>query len=252
MKKMSRAFQLGPYQHPLTLVKVGKTGEEKTWFPLPRPLTPNEQNAKEVFVRGKGYLPCGKARETIQPLATLTAAASADVYKTYGYNVCLGLVNGWGQSLAHDGSYGLNEAKAEVYNMVQYGAAYDRFTDRVQEVGDNFVAELIKGGFTVPEGGNALWYRDHFFGTLDRTPIHPLMYVEHTFRGVAYCKPSFNSMEFEGIVNKLIMTKLGNEDGFAIINAIVSAKDKIAYLTSKPVAEAFEDIFIAQKMLSHG
>ena len=237
--KSTKAFQLKLVKEPITVIR-----ENNVNYPLANP------DDKEIFIHGKGRVKIGKCKRiTVEPLTEYTAENIQKIYTLYGYNVVLGLIKGWGnQSLFHDNSYGLDYHKFEIMNMCRYGKPYDIFTDKIQAIGDKFVATLLLNGFRIEN--ETVWVGDKICGFLDRLPIHPLAYIEHCFRGIASIPPSFNSIDFDDMLVQLISVKEGIDKSTETLEKVVSVKDRITYLTNQEISNEIESIFELQNILT--
>ena len=268
MNKMTHAYQLGAMTTPTTIALDKKN---KIWYPLNDAHYKDTKWANELFVSGKGTFKIAKwKREIIQPLEVLTAEALKPIYDKYGFNAVLGMVKGWSNSsMFHDHSIGLSYVQYEVLNMALIGKPYDTFTDKVQEIGDHFVEELLKNGFKL-EGNivkGSLWYNyvDEnnygklvgFVGLYEKIHLHPLQYIEHnigrSFMSVRM-PPNFDPISFDEMLMKLFQAKYYDkeaDDAFKksedMLKEIVSTKDRIAHLTNDKVAEEIASIFDIQK-----
>ena len=241
MKKHSRAFQLNSIQdHVVCVIKV-----DNIWYPC-------KVDDTELFIRGKGWVKLKGEKPEVGNLPVEWTAENIQYYhKFYGsMAVCGGLLEGWGNnSLYQDGSYGLDYAKAELQNMAIFGKVYDEYTDYVQKVGNEFIANL-REGYRIERG--TLWYKDHLICFLDRVHLHPLMHVEHLIKGLVPIRPSFDPISFDRMLVKLLVAESLYEDPSNTTNMIhdrvVSVYDRIAYLSNEEVAKMFDVIFEKQKV----
>ena len=252
MEKTSRLFTLKPMESDVELVYVRS---QKKWLPIG-----SMDDKDHIFVRGKGWLDMRKwknvKRATLKPIKKITAAALKSIKDEYGYQAAMGLVQGWGrQSLYHDNSYGLDYAKLECCNACDLGDVYDKFTDVLQRVGDNFIAALQENGFRME--GKTLWYGDKlvgFSGVYEKIKLHPILHLDHCVGNVLFGRvlPIWNPMSFETMMFHLFYAKynLGDEirnKEFEQRFDNMSVQDKIADLTNEEVAKSFQEIFEAQK-----
>ena len=234
-------FQLNSIQdHVVHATKV-----DNQWYPCKKEDT-------ELFIRGTGWVKLKGERPEVGNLPVEWTANDLRYYhKFYGsLAVCEGLLEGWGgSSLYQDGSYGLDYAKAEIRNMVIFGQIYDEFTDYVQKVGDEFIANLRKG-YRID--GGTLWYKDHLICFLDRVHLHPLMHVEHIIKRLVPIRPSFDPISFDKMLIELLVgidsqEHLGKHTDL-IIDRVISVRDRIAYLSNEKIAEDISKIFEMQKI----
>jgi len=241
MRKSTKAFQLQAMTEPVTFVIQPRT---KKLFPVDDP------EAKEHFIYGEGHKKTAKwKRITIDPLSDpFTAEEIAAVADEHGWPAPLGMVQGWGRyCLANGQSCGLSYHKHEVFTMAKYGKVYDEFTDKVQAIGDKFVASLLSKGFRME--GKILWYDDRIIGSTDRFRLHPIQYIDHCLMGMLWTPPMFNPMELDDLMVKLFIGKYGTGKVYERnIDKIVSVKDRIASLTTKTIAKEIESIYELQKI----
>lgn len=245
MKKFSRAFQLNSIQdHIVCATKV-----DSQWYPC-------KADDTELFIRGKGWVKLKGEKPEVGNLPVEWTAENIQYYaKFYGsMAVCEGLLEGWGScSLYQDGSYGLDYAKAELQNMAIFGQVYDKYTDYVQMVGNEFITNL-REGYRIER--NTLWYKDHLICFLDRVHLHPLMHVEHLIKGFVPTRPSFDPMSFDVMLVALLVGKDCQENPGKHLNLthdrVVSVHDRIAYLSNEGVAEMFDAIFEKQIVFHMG
>jgi hypothetical protein len=231
----SKAFRLKPIQDPITIVKF-----KEGWYPKANP------EDSHVFVRGSGSLKVGKRKtETIPPLKEYTAQAIQDITNQYGFNVTLGLIQGWcNQSLFHDGSYGLAYHKFEVRNMAIHGKTYDIFINKVKAISDEFVEALIKKGFRFD--GGTLWYKENLIGFIDHIQLYPIEHIEHCLTGIIPMYPNFNPISFDNTLVNLFRGRYKNSQ--AMLDKYVSVYDRIKQLTNKTIADKIKNIFELQKV----
>lgn len=256
--KDTKAFSLKPMEK-VELVKIDfkdKLGKMvHMWVP------PKNASDKHIFVYGKGLIKIPKKAEHAFPTPLSedwTAEQIKVVYNQYGFSGAQGMLHGWGNlSLWDDMSYGLAYYKHELGNMCLYGKSYDEFTDKVQEIGNKFVAKLLDDGFRL-EGDKWLWYGKNLVCDLRNHPIHPLRFIDHCVHGLFPIAPSFNSIGFDTMLEKLFVGKYGMSDDYGgsgrkgarpILDRIVSVRDRIAHLTNEEIADSFQDIFELQKRL---
>jgi len=248
--KQSRAFQLHSIQdHIVCATKV-----DEQWYPC-------KKDDVEIFIRGNGWVKLKGEKPEVGNLPIEWTAKDLQYYhKFYGsLAICEGLLEGWGgNSLYQDSSYGLNYAKAEIRNMVIFGDVYDEYTDYIQKIGDEFIANLHEGyriegggvGINAKIGGT-LWYKDYLICFLDRVHLHPLMHVEHLIKGLVPIKPSFDPISFDKMMIELLVAESTYEDPSNTTNMIhdriVSVRDRIAYLSNEKIAEDFIKIFEMEK-----
>jgi hypothetical protein len=259
-RKLTPVYQLGPYAKEVIMALDPK---EKKWFPM----SSYTYDGKQCFIYGRGYVKTGKwKKETVAPLAEMTAEALKIVADQYGVNAAMGMVASRGydslfhdpDSLFHDQSCGLFRAKCEVRNMVRYGKQYDQFTDMVQEIGDKFIDGLVANGWTYINN-KALWW--DYEGTYprlassDKFGIHPAEHIEHCIIYPFGSKPTFNALTLDDMVSYLITLRYSKDGDYSECDRIreqyVSTKDRIAHLTGKTsIAERFEEIFMGVKMFA--
>jgi len=263
MKKTSKAFQLDPMPDPV-LIKLCK--KNKKWYPI----DDSYSDKGESFIRGQGWVKTGKWKEhTIQPLSNpFTAKEIKTVADEFGFNAAMGMIQGWSRcSLFHDNSYGLDYVKMEIANMATLGELYDTYTDLIQSIGDEFIANLLKKGFKLD--GNIekgwLWYNyvdENNFGQLvgqvgiyENIWLHPLQHVDHCIGGRILggrILPMFNPISFDSMLMTLFNNKYYSKDfkkSRKMLAKIVSVHDRIAHLTTKTIADKFRRIFEAQEKL---
>jgi len=255
IKKMSRAFQLDPMTEA---VELHFYPEENKWY------ADNGYKKGEIFIIGKGYVKKTKKwkHETVEPLKELTAAGLKGVADKYGINGALAMVQGWGSGcLLNDRSYGLTLAIFEVANMATLGHSYDEFTDKVQEIGDEFIKGLTSRGFSLLHKG--LWYnyKDEntfgslvgFYGVYDKVQLHPMLHIEHKIGHVLGGRilPSFNPITFDSMLESLILHKCGlnHEKYVKTLDKYVSVYDRIKYLAGEKSAKGIESIFELQEKM---
>jgi len=262
MQKTSKAFQLDPMPDPV-LIKLCK--KDKKWYPIDTSYTDKGKN----FIYGQGWVKTDKWKEhTIQPLSNpFTAKEVKDVADEFGLNAAMGMIQGWGRGcLFHDRSYGLDYTKMEVANMATLGELYDTYTDLVQSVGDEFIANLLKKGFKL-EGSiekGWLWYNSDEnnpgnlvgqVGIYETVWLHPLQHVDHCIGGRILggrVLPMFNPISFDSMLMTLFFYKYYSKDykrSDKMLAKIVSVHDRIAHLTTKTIADKFHRIFEAQELL---
>ena len=259
MKKTSKAFQLDPMPDPVT-IKFNK--KDQKWYPVDDSSTDKGQN----FIYGQGWVKTGKWKEhTIQPFSNpFTAKEVKAVADEFGLNAAMGMIRGWGNcSLYGDRSYGLDYTKMEVANMATLGELYDTYSDVIQSIGDEFIADLLKKGFKLNgsiENG-WLWYNyidENNPGNLvgqvgiyETIYLHPLQHVDHCIGGRIFggrILPSFNPISFDSMLMTLFHNKYYSKDfkkSDKMLAKIVSVHDRIAHLTTKTIADKFHRIFEA-------
>ena len=258
LKKMSQAFQLDPMPEAVTIAYSKK---DKKWYPIDS----HYIDKGKVYIYGQGWIKVDKwEQKTIQPLSNpYTAKEIKVVYDQYGYNVAMGMVQGWcNQSLFTDQSCGLSYTKYEIANMGTLGKAYDEYTDLVQEIGDKFIQNLLKKRFTIhgtiEKGG--LWhdYKNKndcgeligSVGIYETIHLHPLQHVEHNI-GMSFMAsrilPSFNPITFDDMLVTIFIKIYKNHR--AMLDKYVSVHDRIQHLTTKKIADSFEQIFEMEKEL---
>lgn len=234
MRKFSRAFILPSIQdYPVYAICINKV-----WYPCKKDIT-------EIFIRGEGLKKLSKNKK-MELVGNLPKEWTAEDIKKigdkYNYYVAMGMLQGWGNSsLFDDGSYGLSHAKSEVVNMVRYGKVYDSFAEKIQNIGDQFIEELLKTGFQID--GKYLYYKKEFVAFLDRFNIHLLMYINHSLLGIAITKPIFDPISFDDMLKILMVAKDPNQ-----IDTYISVEDRITYLTSRDVSIKIKSIFELQKV----
>lgn len=239
--KQTRAFQLGSVTGS---VPIAFFEQYNAWYPLHNTID------KKCFIYGKGHVKVGKNKMVLHPLSNpFTAKEVKTVKDQYGYNVALGMIKGWGGSLFHDNSCGAFYSKVEVCNMADLGELYDEYTDVLQEAGDQFIQGLRNHGFEVKN--ESLWYGENLCFFLERIPIHPLQYVEHSLKGFVRMPPFFDSIHFDELLVRLFTFKFRKENDYSEVDKmtekIVSVYDRIAYFSSKDVAEKIASVFKMEK-----
>jgi len=258
MKKTSKAFQLDPMPDPVT-IKFNK--KDQKWYPVDDSYTDKGKN----FIYGLGWVKTDKWKEhTIQPLSNpFTAKEVKTVADEFGLNAAMGMIQGWFYSLYNDRSYGLDYTKMEVANMATLGELYDTYSDVIQSIGDEFIADLLKKGFKLNgsiENG-WLWYNyidENNPGNLvgqvgiyETIYLHPLQHVDHCIGGRIFggrILPSFNPISFDSMLMTLFHNKYYSKDfkkSDKMLAKIVSVHDRIAHLTTKTIADKFHRIFEA-------
>jgi hypothetical protein len=223
-----------------------------------------------MFISGRGWIDTRKwknvKRVFITPFKEVTGKALKEVKDLYGYEAAMGMVQGWcNQSLFHDNSHGLAYAKLEFCNACDLGEYYDKYTDVIQDIGDKFIASLLENGFYM--SGEWLYHGDEAkkdtndFGNIvghtgiyEKIKLHPLQHVDHalgSFSFMGRMLPSWNPMDFEGVLRSLFYAKynMDDEDNYKAVSKrreTMSVLDQITDLTNAEVGASFERIFEAQ------